>query len=516
MEKSKLLSIMIVDDEMLVRTGISSFLNWNEFGYAITAQAANGLEALEMIRESCPDIILLDIKMPEMDGLELLRILKREQLPVKVIVLSCHNELEYVKESIRLGAEDYILKLSLRPENLLAKLSEIRKIIETEKNENTGPVRESYYNDRDDLLYGLITGRVEAREAECFSEKAKRLLVLRPTGLPNTKRPKSPPTPLQQRSMANLCKGISPPDWKMNTVSLTDNCHVLFLRSDSYIADEDVTDFFSQLKRGTQHYLSLCVTAGVSASFTSLQAIQEAYQQALKALDKCFYLDAGALVFYSPDLTFPPSPPALSAEQEELLRRHVMNGDASAAKHLISDFFNEVSENGLYSPDHVRFAAVEILHGLSKTIPRSRGFEENALFSAEILADLRGRVFGFIDSLIQAWKESRTEARHPGLLRAKQYILSNINRPVTLAEAADAAGMSKCYFSTMFAQETGESLTNYMNRIKIEHAKALLLRDGLSNSEAAERIGIFDVSYFGKLFKKYTGKSPSLFRRAGE
>lgn len=516
MENNIPVSIMIVDDEMLVRTGIASFLNWSEYGYSITAQAANGLEALEMIRKSCPDIILLDIKMPEMDGVELLRILKREQLPVKVIVLSCHNELEYVKESIRLGAEDYILKLSLQPETLLLKLAEVRKKIDAERSNDAKAVWKSSVGDREGLLHGLITGRITAEEAECLSDKEMRIIVLRPAGFPGTKTATALPTPLQQRSLANLCKEIAPPDWKMNLSGLPDSYHVLLLRSEKRIADEDIADFCNQLKRVTRHYLSLLVSAGISASFSSLRTVPDAYQQALKAIQRCFYFNAGAFVYYSPDLTFPHTAPALSAEQEKLLHRCVMSGDGLGAKRIVTEFFSGVSEHGQYSPDRVRFAAVEILHGLTKMLPHRQESEDTVFFAAETLSDLRDHVFCFIDTIIQAWKESRTEMRHPGLLKAKQFILSHISKPVTLEEAAGAAGMSKCYFSTMFVQETGESLTNYMNRMKIEHAKTLLLRDGMSNAETAERIGISDVSYFGKLFKKYTGMSPTRFRRAGE
>lgn len=515
MEKPEPLSIMIVDDEMLVRTGIASFLNWSEYGYIIAAQAANGLEALEMMREGCPDIILLDIKMPEMNGVELLRILKREQLPVKVIVLSCHNELDYVKESIRLGAEDYILKLSLQPEALLAKLSEVRKKIEAERKDKNGGSGKLSLKDSDDLLNGLITGQITVEEAGCLEAKELRLLVLHPAEFFPGNPAKAHPTPLQQRSLIHLCKGMAPQDRKVHVVCLSDGNYVLLLRGGMNITNEEITDFVNKFQTASRHYLSLVVSAGVSAPFTSIRSIREAYRQAVNALQRCYYFHAGALLFFSQDFTFLKTGPALSADEDESLRRCVINGDSSAAKNIIENFFSGVLKTGSYPPDRVRFTAVEIIHGLYKMFPRVPEFNEDLLFKSETLAELRMHVFDFIDTIVLSWKESRAQARHPGILRAKELILSRLDRTVSLEEAAVEAGMSKCYFSTIFAQETGESFTGYVNRMKIERARTLLLRDGLSNNEAAERIGLTDVSYFGKLFKKHTGLSPAQFRRSG-
>lgn len=122
-----MIKILLVDDDFLVRTFLSRLTNWNAHGYSVVGAAQDGEQALEMTQEYQPDIIITDISMPVMDGITLIRRLKKENNPAKIVVLSCHDDFEYVREAMKLGADEYVLKNLLTEQSMLKLLGELEK-----------------------------------------------------------------------------------------------------------------------------------------------------------------------------------------------------------------------------------------------------------------------------------------------------------------------------------------------------------------------------------------------------
>ena len=133
------LKVLIVEDEVLVRLGLKSVIRWGDMGMEIIGEAANGVQALEIYEKSRPDIILTDIKMPVMDGLEMLARIREKDNVTRVVVLTCYEEFKYLQSAMRMGISDYILKLQMKPaeiETVMAKIrEEIRQDTKKEKKE---------------------------------------------------------------------------------------------------------------------------------------------------------------------------------------------------------------------------------------------------------------------------------------------------------------------------------------------------------------------------------------------
>ena len=122
-----MLKILIADDEPLVRAGIKSVIPWQQHGFEVIGEAENGLEAYNKIISLKPDILITDIKMPQMDGIELLKKIKKDKIHIQSIILSCFDEFDMVREAMKYGAKDYILKLSIEPQKILDVLDEIKQ-----------------------------------------------------------------------------------------------------------------------------------------------------------------------------------------------------------------------------------------------------------------------------------------------------------------------------------------------------------------------------------------------------
>ena len=156
-----MIKVLIVDDEILIRVGIKSCINWESNGYEIIGLAADGNQALEIIKSQMPDIVLTDIKMPNLDGLELIEEIKKQYPNIRIIVLSCYNEFDFIRTAMKLGADDYILKLSMEPQDLLKVLNNTKKEIEknqkaiARENDNKREIKIDRNFLKEDLYKGL-------------------------------------------------------------------------------------------------------------------------------------------------------------------------------------------------------------------------------------------------------------------------------------------------------------------------------------------------------------------------
>ena len=157
------IGIAIIDDESLVRLGIKSSVAWEEYGYEIVGEADNGQTGLEMIREKHPDIVLLDVCMPVMNGIEVLKSLQKLKIQCKVIILSCHDDFCFVKEAMKNGAFDYLRKNEINSANILTVLEEVRHSLCKKQDEGQGGW-DSYA--RHVCLHRLITGSSEPAERQ--------------------------------------------------------------------------------------------------------------------------------------------------------------------------------------------------------------------------------------------------------------------------------------------------------------------------------------------------------------
>lgn len=515
--------IMIIDDEMLVREGLKSCIEWEKHGYTIVAMAKNALEGLALMKSVKPDIVITDICMPEMDGLAFIERAKARFPATKIIVLSCYSELEYVKLAIKLGAEDYILKLSIEPEKLLELIMRLDKepcrtgagVLEKPKQMGIGD--ESLLVLREDLLRRFLAGELAEEDfVRHIREMCPRWPIEQPVliyggivhdgnafGKSETcaKSPKCSCVNILEELMQGPGGGIAF-EWQ-------ERCFLLAIAAKDV---QNVIDFCHCANRIISQCLDVSLSWGISSA-GSAKSIRSLFQECMEAYAHCFYFRNESIVAYDDTATRPFA--AANIDIGEILPEIADAGTRDYAQRMreILDMFVKTNVH----PERVKKTMLRVAYELAAAgrakaakagldwQPKEDPFD--CLPNVDTIWQIQDyfqRTLSDLDASLSAGGIGE----RPEIYRVKTYVEQHIQEDITLDQVARYCGMSRSYFSSLFKRETGEGLNDYINRRKMERAKELMLHRRLKAYEAAYAVGLSDESYFSKLFKKHIGISP--------
>lgn len=533
--------IMIVDDEMFVRVGIKSIVNWEEHGYQVVAEAGNGCEALEKIKQCRPQIVLTDLMMDKMDGFELISQCRKTDPEIKFIVLSSYNDFDNVRRAMKLGAADYIFKLTAKPEDMLAVLDEISR----EADEESAAVQNS-----DSLLLKnlsaiktrLIRTAIQqsyVKEADLlrefsvlelqtdFSKPFVSLYLSIDDFYTRQKDGTFPEIQLLKFSVENVVNEILRKNHRAETYQVDRGDMLVLVHPDpqeGYEAlraglEEDTAAAIEYVRR----YLGVSVSASLSELFTGIGQLKNAVEQNLQTLPARFLQGGGR--FYSYD--------GVEARREGIvlpqdLRTERMgelldDGNFGQIEKYMEDLFDFFRKGKEFNPEQIRIELMERHHRFRRHAVQARldfdGLQDGSsltLYEAITRYDLLSTIEEAFFSILRQYQRllengSGTKLRSE-IAMIRQYVRENLNRDLSVQAAAKIANMSESYFSHLFKSETGVSFVQYVNQERIRRAETLLRETDGKISEIAFAVGIDNPNYFSILFKKLTGKSPNEYR----
>lgn len=496
--------VLIVDDEYIMRQGMRHMMEWEKEGYKIVGEAANGEEALRMMEECRPDIVLCDIVMPMLDGLEFSGIVKQRFPEVKLIILSGYDDFEYVKQTLLNGACDYILKASLNPQNFLTVLDKTAATIpgmclSKGMKVSVGEKLTRYINGYDvDLTEGDFKERF-------FHSQCRLLLTKNGKGTEwsNT---------MRNGLMQKLGEFWEKQEAYETEVLLPGEDMVAVLLN-YRIRDEETLQ--SQVKACVEHmcrYFPDCFWV-LGDSVEMLAGMPESIRRGREYLDfRFYYPDTSLLVAeeitephverfpyeaYAADLKSHHFAEALQRLDtyvtyacEQKMEEYLLK---NTVKNLLYNFIVEKEKaDGTLSVNKAEYF---------RKIDRS-GY-------AKIFLEVFGEIKKQLDAACQNEKQPDVMAE------ILTYIRENAAGELDLAEIAKRFNYNYNYLSTYFNQRMHESFSEYLNRIRIEKA-CELLTDHIKNYSIADisvMVGYSDPSYFTRIFKQQTGSTPSVWKR---
>ena len=517
--------VFFVEDEIITREGIRDNVDWQASGFEFCGEAADGEMALPLLRTAQPDVLITDIKMPFMDGLQLSKIV-RERMPwVKIIILSGHDEFEYAQQAINLGVADYLLKpvTVQKLQNILQKLV-IQLNQERKEQENLKKLQEQVEENRallcERLLFKLVVGAVSPAEA---IEKGQMLglnliaryylvLILKIDLVDRSEQYDHDGYQRVQQMVIGLME--QNPDISLLKRDWGDLILIMKGETSDYLEEErDVLlDEIHEEIAKTRYQ----VTVGVGSSKNQIEEISQSFIEALVNIQNPPGENKSGL--------------SRAVEQAELLKvdkSAVENYLRSGTKNDFDEFFpaylGPLGETALKSYLIRNYIFVDVVLAIArlvndlggdveKVIPELSSMELN-MSNIKSIEQLRDQVQKILCSAL-TYRDTQTNGQSKHLIRqAKEYIQNRYTDPeLSLNKIAAQVNLSASHFSVVFSQETGQTFKEYLTEIRINKAKELLRMTALRSADIAYQVGYNDPHYFSTVFKKNTGLSPIEFR----
>lgn len=528
---------MIVDDEAVVRNSIVNIIDWKSLGFDEVYQSDNGLNALELALKVNPDVVLTDIRMPFMDGLELSANL-REKLPnVNIVILSGHDEFKYAKEAMSYGVLDYLLK-PIGPESLSEKMQEIKVKLDSFKNEQIylekmrSQLHQSLPLLSEKFLNSLITDTYNKSSyqtmLEFLSIPIKNGPFLVSIIEPDLNELLEHDRELYIFSVLNIAKESLPPS---NPIFTDSKGRVVIIFSlDSKTTQENfhesIMELLNILHTSVNLYLKIQITVALGSIVKKHQSIYMSYDEALTALENKYTLgpnriyDINDMNFVEHSIIYPHD---AFVEFLDAVKSANHNLIIQATQSILNTIKNE---QGM-SVANIKLIFIEIITSLLKLTSITVGTSKNVWNSGLALFNELDR-FSSVEAFTELLKDyalkvatelslSRTKSSSNIVSNVIDYITANYqNESVSLQSAAKAAAVNASYLSTLFKKETGKNFIDYLSRVRIDKAIELLRTTDLKTYEIAAMTGFTNPHYFSILFKKMIGISPSEFKNGDQ
>ena len=530
-----MLRLMIVDDEKTTRESLEKYISWDTLDIGPVQTARNGVEALALAAVVPPEILLTDVRMPRMDGMELAERMRSLNPACKIVFLSGYADKEYLKSAIRLQAVSYVEK-PIDPEEVKEAVRAAVAAHEKEcgTRQEADLLRRSYRENacviREDLTRALVTGDGALSVLRAAS----------PGTLPSFE-PQAGFTVLAARLRWNGTIGESEKAGLRRRILLSSSevpplhlptSFLGFVENDTMgaVIARRITDTSQEGRAMCLRLLEAIrgqsgdthdVAIGIGSPVQGVENIPRSYLSALQSLGLRFYREGETVLFPAGR-----RPPRYMVGTDILarFRESLHDGDAEDALALVDAVSKEAREAEAVDIDSVRdvffrlyLAVFEVAGGAGSAAPF--GEEERTYIWQEIrerqsLAALTELIRSCVRT---ACETSAAEGRHARkILEIQRYVRGNYTSvSLGLERIAEQAGLSRTYLSFLFKRATGQNINEYITRLRIEKAKELLRDCRMRTQEVAARVGYRDASYFSALFKKHVGRTPTEFRDAG-
>lgn len=512
--------VVIAEDELFVRLGVKMSVDWEKLDMEIVADVENGQQALQTWEKLKPDIIITDIKMPLMNGISLIREIRKKDTRTRFIILSCLEEFEIVRDALSMGVSDYILKLTMTQDDMMKVLLKVKKELEI----LDGGFRNQKYHEEkkqfEDELRAWMYYRLDMSEKrrcmfkEQFKEGGVRIILLEIDNYQECKRLFNDSYgSMLEFAIGNILFELlqGKPHVLLNE---KEGRSVLILQEKKGNIGllEDTRKLLENIREVLGRYLKTGVSFGISSFGVGYQDLNRLYYESEQAINKKFFTGSGRNLFYR------------GQEQDE-------------CRILITRKMGRLIRNTRDEEEISRLKGVEEAFCKHENPVSIRQYFEHAISGqiGKILLNIQQRYqitesytrrikqSETMDEIIKVYQEVQEFLRSDGEKKQEhlskpvkdilRYIREHYTEDITLDRLAEYVELSRTYVSGLFKKETGMNLTNYITNYRIEKAKELLRDTNLKSYEVAEKVGFLDESYFSRSFKKITGESPNSFKK---
>jgi two-component system response regulator YesN len=537
-----MLKLLIVEDEPSVREGIIAVIDWQQEHITVVGACADGKEAWNFIQNECPDLLLTDIRMPLINGLELVEHINEAKLDIITVFLSGYDDFQYAKKAIQLGVFDYILKpcqpkqirdVMVRAQTELLK----RRNKDQQFNQFERQIKQNSQTIKEDrMLKWLRTpprnldariSEIEEYRIQLADEPILVIVMQFDTKKLKTLHYNESDLQLIRYAASNIMEE-SLRDYFKNKLEIITQTEefVIIVNTSERIDEENLKSTFNDLQKNLTDFLKVSVSIGVGSK-VSLSDIDRSYQEALEILSNRFYYGGGEIFLFSEGgvqdhfSRVSPNFQEQISDFQQKMSEYIAKCNFSEFVIEVEEWLNAFKEQEL-SIQRIHLHAYSFVNMLIKELNAGNDNyvkEHVVLFEKyaeqieyqetfEELSTLLTIIIQKIVELMNAQKPPHKTIEHVMALIKEKYMTN-----LTLKSIAEEVFISPSHLSTLFRQEMGINFLDCLHQFRIEKAKQLLKEESGKIYIVAKQVGYYDESHFVRMFKKWTGMLPSQYKK---
>ncbi|AEI40728.1 response regulator transcription factor [Paenibacillus mucilaginosus] len=529
--------VMLVDDDYPVLEFLANTIPWEKLGLTLTGTYENGAVALEAAQKMMPDIVVTDIGMPRMNGLELIRALKELEPRTRFAILSCHSEFHYAQQAMKLSVQDYLVKDTLDPEDMEKLLAQFKASLdeETKGVERQNRMRQMIDRNRErhkeTFLRGtihepILDGQAWLQEAEAFGLRLQDRVCL-PVACyiddQRLARQRFVTDDVLRFAVNNILEEILGAD-ERGAVNFTYDVLRSFIlipapggiKTNPY---DEAVKLLARVQSTVYAALKLKLSFIIGRTCGEPSGLKQELTGLLGASGQRFYMRQQSMekreqmTFSEADLF------SCYDEAASGFRGVLLEGGAATVQPVLA-YWTGYLRAEKFRPETVKDWVLKLVLDLKLKLQSMQLFRNHysveilhkELLEMDTLDEIEAWVNGFFESSLTAARDAKVLSKRTEVLDACHYVSQHLNRKISLDEVAEHLYMNPSYFSRLFKKETGETFIEFVNRAKVNRAKELLDGTNLSVAKICEALGYDNHSYFIKMFKAAAGVTPQEYR----
>ncbi len=520
------LRVMLVDDESNIKNLLRLCIDWQSLNMEIAGDASSGLEAIDMAEVLMPDIIITDIQMPYMDGLELSKIIKAKHRDIAIVILTAHDEFAYAQSAVSIGVSDFILK-PIDRDVLFETISRLGdSIISNRLRLSRLELSHQYIKNSIDVLQGKVLNDLISNSPEFSFQPAELSLVdinldtaydTYQVSLINTAIDRSKYTALESQMLLQNCCGYIKDSCLLSSgaFAFTDIYNnIVLLNNDPSIYLNDISE---HAVRYFKEQLSAPVSCGIGMPVHGIGKVFLSYRQALNALKLC-YITGEEITFADSQIAEAQQGGPPQHMLDDNLKLAIKSGSAVQAVDIASKILKAYARENINDLNGVKILALNIFIYVKDLLSEMKiapvgdlslpGEMLLKVFSLPRYSDVENTVTGLIEKACGLIYEALSTKSSSVVAQIRSYIDENFSDySLTLTAVADKFFINSSYLSRIFKKDTGISFSEYLIKVRIENAMKLLEDQDYKAYQLAQLAGIPDPNYFVKCFKKISGMS---------
>lgn len=539
------IKVFLVEDEMVIRRGIKNSIDWEKEGYIFCGEASDGELAYPMIIKEKPDILITDIRMPFMDGLELCKLVKEELPNIKILILSGYDEFDYAKEAIRLGVTEYLLK-PISSGKLLEALNGVSESIRREKEDKDlvrkymEEMRENTEHEKQKFFEQMIAGNLSMADALETGKKYEmnlsagmyNLLLFRFT-LGEENRKSGELLGEAEYAIKKLTERL---EYVFEFQRDVEGCAFLLMADNEEQMSERVKELSKDLEEIMKNYSTITYFGGIGQPVARLRELEESFREAERALAARFTMELNRIISVE-DIRMAQNVDTLDdieitsfgeiEKTRTMLEKFLNNGAEDEIDEFVDVYINELPEENLKSVLMRQYIIMDAYIVMMSFCEKIEGIEgemqaqseelKNSMKTIQTLEEIKNYIRMLLKKIIGV-RDTISGRRYSDIIEiAKDQIRKTyMSDEISLNTIAAEVGMSPSYFSSIFSKEMGKTFVEYLTEIRMDRAKELLMCSSMKTSEIGYEVGYKDPHYFSYIFKKTQNCTPKEFRARGK